>query len=72
VRQLLQQSGQRGRIPGGDQTCWSADGFGQEARASGMDQKNQEYMGLLLAMPERIQKEGTVHKNGAFREASHA
>jgi len=35
-------------------------------------EKNQEYMGLLLAMLERIQKEGTVHKNGALREEPHA
>lgn len=34
--------------------------------------KNQEYMGLLLAMLERIQEEGIVHKNGALREAPHA
>ena len=34
--------------------------------------KNKEYMELLLAVVERIHQEGIVHKNGAFREESHA
>jgi len=30
--------------------------------------KNKEYLELLLAMVERIRREGIVHKNGSLRE----
>ena len=30
--------------------------------------KNQEYLDLLVAMLDKIRKEGVVHKNGALRE----
>ena len=35
-------------------------------------EKNQEYLELLMAMVERIHREGIVHKNGALREESNA
>lgn len=35
-------------------------------------EKNQEYLGLLMAMVERIHREGIVHKNGVHREEPHA
>ena len=34
--------------------------------------KNQEYLELLMAMVDRVHKEGIVHKNGALREDEHA